>query len=455
MNSPTDDLQELVKAAPFIDIYLDADSPLPEGSKIDDKAESKAGAATKAETETEVSQRASAGSAAEVKQTLVETLAATEDPFAEAHPVSPLSIGNTGSAGFAGTGSHSDKLPADLYPALLRAHIALARVVEASRSLVLADAPARFLLLKAAHADRVLCHEPGDGFVELPGFLLSAELAADSANNQHGSVEQSASLLEQISSRVRETGINKQLLTELSLLSGNRQLLREGALTQDSGIFASEYAGADAGTLNVLIENWLEYVELSARNTDALIVNAIAYHQFLSMSPFETSNSPAALAVLQMLLIDSGVTSLPVLALGESVHENFEVHYSLFRKLNEQRSDENLHRWLEHCIELITVSATHTLTRIHGCRAQASHIRKVVAQTLSATHSDAVSRLLIEQPVTRIRDFVDRGIAKRQTASVYLKKLCDAGVLKEQQSGKEKLFLNNNYLQIFNWDSGQ
>jgi len=268
-------------------------------------------------------------------------------------------------------------------------------------------------------------------------------------------IEDSARLLDKMSLRVRETGINKQLLTELAIKSGSARLLREGQLAQDQGIFSSGYTAADAAQLNLLVENWLEYVELSARNTDTLIVNAIAYHQFLSMSPFETGNSAAALAMFQLLLIDSGVVALPILAISENVLKHFDTHVSLFRTLHEQRNEVNIHRWLEHCVELISLSATDTLTRIHSCRAQAVFIRKAVADTLSGSHSDAVAQILIEQPVIRIRDLVDRGIAKRQTASVYLRKLCDAGVLKEQQSGKEKLFLNNSYLKIFNWDNAQ
>jgi len=337
-------------------------------------------------------------------------------------------------------------VPADLYPALLRAHIALAKVTEASRNMVLNDAPAKFLLLKAVHADRLLCNVPGDSYPQLPLFLAPAD-----SGGRHP-IEDSARLLDKMSLRVRETGINKQLLTELAIKSGNARLLREGALPQNGAIFGSDYTAPDAAQLNLLMENWLEYVELSARNTDALIVNAIAYHQFLAMSPFTSGNSAAALTMFQLLLIDSGVISLPVLAISENVHKHVETHVSLFGALNEQRNEVNLHRWLEHCVELITLSATDTLTRIHGCRAQAAFIRKSVAETLSGSHSDAVAQVLIEQPVTRIKDLVDRGIAKRQTSSVYLRKLSDAGVLKEQQTGKEKLFLNNSYLQIFNWN---
>ena len=446
MNSTADDLQALVKAAPFIDIYLDVDSPEHEAAKVDAKAKAKAETETKTKTKEHTNPLATTSEVAETKQAFSEA-PATDLPRSAAYPVLPLAIGNKGNTDT--TASHPAAVPADLYPALLRAHIALAKVTEASRTMVLAEAPARFLLLKAAHSDRVLCHRPDDAFVDIPEFLLPV----DSASAQP--LEKSASLLEKLSMRARESGINKQLVTELSIKSGNRQLLREGALEQDSGIFGCEYTAADAAQLNVLMENWLEYVELSARNTDALIVNAIAYHQFLSMSPFETGNSAAALAMFQLLLIDSGVISLPILAISENVQENIDTHYSLFKNLNEQRNDVNVHRWLEHCIELITVAATQTLSRIHGCRAQASFIQESVAQTLSGSHSHAVTQVLIEQPVIRIKDFVDRGIAKRQTSSVYLKKLCDAGVLKERQSGKEKLFLNNRYLQIFSWDSGQ
>jgi len=43
---------------------------------------------------------------------------------------------------------------------------------------------------------------------------------------------------------------------------------------------------------------------------------------------------------------------------------------------------------------------------------------------------------------------VERDIAKRQTASVYLKKLCEIGVLHEQSAGKEKLFVHPKLIQL-------
>ena len=44
-------------------------------------------------------------------------------------------------------------------------------------------------------------------------------------------------------------------------------------------------------------------------------------------------------------------------------------------------------------------------------------------------------------------------MAKRQTASTYLKKLTDIGVLKEVTVGKEKLFVHPKLMQLMIQDS--
>ena len=56
--------------------------------------------------------------------------------------------------------------------------------------------------------------------------------------------------------------------------------------------------------------------------------------------------------------------------------------------------------------------------------------------------------LVFEQPYSRIANVVEAGIAKRQTASVYLKALCDVGVLREVRAGREKLFIHPNLMTL-------
>jgi len=80
MNSTADDLQALVKAAPLIDINLDADSPLPETKKTDVKvgpeanteadADPKTGSESNSETEAESEAQAEAQAEAKTKHKL-------------------------------------------------------------------------------------------------------------------------------------------------------------------------------------------------------------------------------------------------------------------------------------------------------------------------------------------------------------------------------------------------
>jgi Fic family protein len=69
------------------------------------------------------------------------------------------------------------------------------------------------------------------------------------------------------------------------------------------------------------------------------------------------------------------------------------------------------------------------------------------------THAHgAYSRELVElifvQPYCRIRNVVEAGIAQRQTAADYLRRLSDVGVLEEVKVGREKLFINPRLMRL-------
>ncbi|MCK5324916.1 MAG: Fic family protein, partial [Woeseiaceae bacterium] len=69
-------------------------------------------------------------------------------------------------------------------------------------------------------------------------------------------------------------------------------------------------------------------------------------------------------------------------------------------------------------------------------------------QRLPKIYSWELVELLFKQPYCRIGNIVDSNIAKRQTASTYLKQLCDLGVLKEVKSGRENIFVHPKYIEL-------
>ncbi len=56
--------------------------------------------------------------------------------------------------------------------------------------------------------------------------------------------------------------------------------------------------------------------------------------------------------------------------------------------------------------------------------------------------------MLFNQPYCRIHDLVKAGFAKRQAASTYLKQLTSSGLLTEEKTGREKLFIHQRFLAL-------
>jgi hypothetical protein len=58
-------------------------------------------------------------------------------------------------------------------------------------------------------------------------------------------------------------------------------------------------------------------------------------------------------------------------------------------------------------------------------------------------------------PYSRISNLTERGIAKRQTASIYLKELTRIGILEEKTVGREKLFINPKLMRLLTRDGNE
>ena len=87
-------------------------------------------------------------------------------------------------------------------------------------------------------------------------------------------------------------------------------------------------------------------------------------------------------------------------------------------------------------------TALWTTQKINSIRRLSDHTAEYVRQQLPKIYSRELIDVVFEQPYCRIVNVVESGIAKRQTASEYLKKLASIGVLEERQVGRERLFLH-------------
>lgn len=89
-----------------------------------------------------------------------------------------------------------------------------------------------------------------------------------------------------------------------------------------------------------------------------------------------------------------------------------------------------------------------TCEKIAAIRALMEKTANAIREQLPKLYSYELVQVIFEQPYCRISNLVERDIAKRQTASVYLKQLVEIGILKETTSGKEKLFVNPRLMEL-------
>lgn len=78
---------------------------------------------------------------------------------------------------------------------------------------------------------------------------------------------------------------------------------------------------------------------------------------------------------------------------------------------------------------------------------------RCIGRSLPKVYSHELVNLIFELPYCRIGSLAEAGIAKRQTASQYLKQLVEIGVLVEMAVSKEKLFIHPKLMQLLTRDS--
>src|SRR5262249_20748778 len=103
-------------------------------------------------------------------------------------------------------------------------------------------------------------------------------------------------------------------------------------------------------------------------------------------------------------------------------------------------------------IAAVTETARWTTAKILAIHQQRRAAAAYMKERAPKIYSRELVDVLFEQPYCRIQNLVEAHIAKRQTASSYLKDLAEVGMLREIKVGREKLFIHPNFVQLLTRD---
>jgi Fic family protein len=73
----------------------------------------------------------------------------------------------------------------------------------------------------------------------------------------------------------------------------------------------------------------------------------------------------------------------------------------------------------------------------------------IVKEKMPKIYSKELIEVIFQQPYCKINFLEDHRLAKRKTASEYLYKLEDIGILESKKVGRETLFLNVRLFELF------
>lgn len=192
------------------------------------------------------------------------------------------------------------------------------------------------------------------------------------------------------------------------------------------------------------LSNWERYIHTS-EDIDPLIRMAVMHYQFEAIHPFIDGNGRTGRILNLLYLVETELLNMPILYLSQFINNNRSDYYRLLLLVTTENKWEE---WILFMLRGVTETAQWTTRKIKSIHQLISVTTEKMRQNLPKIYSRELAEMIFEQPYCRISDLVNKGIVKRQSASSYLKDLCEIGILQEQKFGREKLFVNPAFLDL-------
>lgn len=209
------------------------------------------------------------------------------------------------------------------------------------------------------------------------------------------------------------------------------------------------YTPPDGQTrLRDLLSNWETFLN-EDNDLDPIVRMAVLHYQFEAIHPFPDGNGRTGRVLNILSLYKAGLLDLPTLYLSRAILRTKADYYRL---LLDVTASQKWEPWIVYMLQAVTETSRWTNDKVRAIRllmdAASGHVRTHAPKIHSRELIDAI----FQQPYIRIGNIVDLGIAKRETASGYLKILAGLGMLSEEKHGRDKVFIHRKYIDLLSAD---
>jgi len=198
---------------------------------------------------------------------------------------------------------------------------------------------------------------------------------------------------------------------------------------------------------NILTEklnNWFD-IALNNNSIDPLIKMAMLHYQFEAIHPFTDGNGRTGRILNVLFLCSQKLIDLPVIYLSKYILENKNDYYRLLREVTENGQWKD---WIIYMLDAVKHTAAFTLDKVNSIyNSYLTAIEKVRTEA-PEIYTHELIEVIYNQPYCKIAILEEKKIASRNTASKYLRKLEELGILASEQVGRETLYKNLALLRI-------
>ena len=178
---------------------------------------------------------------------------------------------------------------------------------------------------------------------------------------------------------------------------------------------------------------------------DTLVKMALIHYQFEAIHPFSDGNGRTGRILNVLYLINKNLIGLPVLYLSKYIIENKSDYYRLLREVTENK---NWLGWIKFVLQGVAETAAITLQKINAILELKEVALPIIKDALKNSFTKELLDLLFSYPYIKIEILEKNGIAKRQTAAEYLRKIEAKGILSSMKIGKEVYYINTGLMKV-------
>ncbi|MDA8208531.1 MAG: Fic family protein, partial [Actinomycetota bacterium] len=192
------------------------------------------------------------------------------------------------------------------------------------------------------------------------------------------------------------------------------------------------------------LSDWERFVHADD-DLDPLVRMALAHYQFEAIHPFHDGNGRTGRVINILMLIEAGLLNDPILYLSRAIIARKNDYYRLLRAVTGEGA---WIEWILYMLDVVRESAASTTRKIEAIRKCQEDIAERARASTPGRRDAQFLAVLFEQPYCRINAVAEGCDVSRQTASIWLHALVEAGLLSDVKVGREVLFVNDEFLGV-------